>query len=74
MKRTEIATIILIASISVLIAYVVTQSALGGIKNENVKVKTIERIDSSFEKPSESIFNANAINPTVEVQISNDGS
>lgn len=71
MKKTEIATIVLIASISVIVAYFITQSLLGGITNESVKVKTIDRIDSTFEQPSKDVFNDDAINPTVEVQINN---
>lgn len=69
MKRTELVMIVLIASISVLVAYFVAQSVLGGQSNESVNVKTIEKIDSSFQEPDETIFNENAINPAVEVQI-----
>jgi hypothetical protein len=71
MKKAELATIVLIASISVLVAYLVTQSLLGGITNESVKIKTIDRIESAFEPPSKDVFNEDAINPTVEVQINN---
>ena len=71
MKKTEVATIVLIASISVIVAYFITQSLLGGVTNESVKVKTIDRIDSTFEQPSKDVFNDGAINPTIEVQIKN---
>lgn len=74
MKKTELATIVLIASISMIIAYLTTQSLLGSVTTESVKVKTIDSIGSSFEEPSKDIFNSNAINPTVEVQITNNGS
>lgn len=74
MKKTELATIVLIALISILVAYFVTQSVLGGASNESVKVKSIDRIESTFQDPSTTIFNAQAINPTVEVKITNNGS
>lgn len=70
MKRTELAMIVLIASVSVLVAYFLAQSVLGGQTNESVNVKTIEKINAEFQQPDESIFNAEAINPAVEVQIS----
>lgn len=71
MKKTELAMIAFIASVSILVAYFLAQSVLGGQVNESVKVKTIEKIDSNFQKPDEAIFNSEAINPAVEVQINN---
>ena len=70
MKSTDIAMIILIASISVGIAYGVV-SAIPGLKQSNtaVNVKTIEAYSSSVEDPSTQVFNRDAINPTVDVTI-----
>lgn len=62
--------IILIASGSILISYfIATATPLGSAIEEPVNVKTIERIDTSVSDPDEKIFNSNAINPSVEVQI-----
>lgn len=69
MKKTDIAMIILIATVSVLIAFFVTRSLLGTSATESVKVKTIESIDATVQEPDTSIFNSDAINPAVEVQI-----
>jgi flagellar basal body-associated protein FliL len=69
MKKTDIAMIILIASISILIAFFVTRSLFGSSANEPVNVKTIERIDPTLSEVNPSVFNSNAINPAVEVQI-----
>lgn len=69
MKKTDIAMIILIASVSVLLAFFVAKSIFGDTYNGNVKVKTIDKIDSSIVAPSPDIFNKNAINPAVQVQI-----
>jgi len=60
MKKTDIAMIILIASVSILIAYFVANSIFGNVSKDSVKVKTIDSIN----------FNTNAINPAIEVQIS----
>ncbi len=70
MKKSDIAMIILIASISVLIAYFVASGIFGGSANTTQTIKTIDPIDSKIVEPDPAIFNSNAINPSVEVQIS----
>jgi hypothetical protein len=74
MKKSDIAMIILIASISVLVAYFVAKAIVGDVQNESVKVKTAEVIDTKVVQPDTSVFNSNAINPTVEVIIGGDKS
>jgi hypothetical protein len=69
MKKTDIAMIILIASVSVLIAFFVTRSIFGDSANQPVTIKTIEKINPTLGEVDPSIFNENAINPAVEVQI-----
>lgn len=69
MKNSDIATLILIASASMLIAYFVTDGLIGKPANESVKVKTIDSISAEIQEPDENIFNKDAINPTVEVVI-----
>ncbi|MFZ3009441.1 MAG: hypothetical protein WA030_00250 [Candidatus Microsaccharimonas sp.] len=69
MKRTDIALIVLIAGLSAGIAYVVGNSIFGNINETGANVQTIDPITSKVEEPSEAIFNDNAINPSVEVQV-----
>jgi hypothetical protein len=71
MKNSDIAAIIVIASISVLIAYFVADAVIGKPSNDSVKVKTIAPISADVQTPDNSIFNKDAINPTVEVVIGN---
>jgi hypothetical protein len=71
MKKSDIAMIILIASISILIAYFGAKAIIGDVGNQSVKVKTVDKITTDVEQPDTSIFNSNAINPTVEVIIGN---
>lgn len=70
MKKTDIAMIVLIASVSVIGAYFATSTffptASGG---QNQTVKTIEVITSDVAEPDPAVFNENAINPAVEVQV-----
>ena len=73
MKKTDIAAILLIAIVSVLGAFFITRTFFGGVANESAKVQTIEAINADITEPDPAIFNANAINPAVEVQINTDG-
>ena len=69
MKKTDIAMIILIATVSVGIAYFAANSFFGSMSKESVKVKTIDAITSKVEPPDNRIFNDSAINPSVEITI-----
>lgn len=69
MKKSDIAMIILIASISVLVAYFVAKAIIGDTQNQSVKVKTVDSISTDIAQPDTSVFNSNAINPTVQVII-----
>ncbi|HEU5121807.1 MAG TPA: hypothetical protein VFT59_03095 [Candidatus Saccharimonadales bacterium] len=71
MKKSDIAMIILIASISVLIAYFIAKAIIGDVGNQSAKVKTTEEITTEITEPDPTVFNENAINPTVEVIIGN---
>ncbi len=70
MKSTDIAMIVLVAAVSVGVAFGLV-SAIPALKvsNEPVKVKTIEAYSSEIIAPNEAIFNKDAINPTVDVTI-----
>lgn len=69
MKRSEIALIIFVAGLSVIVAYFVANALIGKPSAKDARVRTIAPISSTIEKPDSSIFNKDAINPTVEVNI-----
>ena len=69
MKKTDFAMIVLIASISIIGAFFATSTLFGDMSGDNLKVKTIESITSDITEPNPAIFNENAINPVVEVQV-----
>ena len=73
MKRTDIAMILFIASISVLGSYFIAKTVIGDTQNEAVTVKTAEAISDEVDAPDERIFNKDAVNPTVEVYIGGEG-
>lgn len=70
MKKSDIAMIILIASVSVMIAFAVA-SNLSFLKldEKGVEIDTIEKISSEVAKPDSEVFNSEAINPTVKTVI-----
>ena len=71
MKKTDIAMIVLIASMSMLLAYFIGKAVVGDVNEEAVQVKTIAPIETEVTEPDETVFNDDAINPTVEVIIGN---
>jgi hypothetical protein len=69
MKRTDIATIATIALISMGAAYLLATAIIGKPTASSVKVKTVDPITSAVTPPDKTVFNKDAINPTVEVII-----
>ncbi len=69
MKKTDIATIILIASISALVAWFSANAVIGEPKQSALKIKTADTISAEVEAPDKRIFKAEAVNPTVERSI-----
>lgn len=76
MKRSEIAMIILIASISMMVAFTIANN-IPQLKpsDEGVEVQKADAISSEInDKPSSDVFNRDALNPTVQTVIGGNGS
>lgn len=74
MKKSDIAMIILIASLSVMVAFAVANSLpFLKVDRAGAKVQTIEEIDSGITDPDPTVFNNNAINPTIRSVIGGGG-
>ena len=71
MKKTDIVTIATIAFISMVAAYLLATTLIGKPTASSVRVKTIDPITSAVTPPDKTVFNKDAINPTVEVIIGN---
>ncbi len=69
MKKNDFAALILIGSVSLLVAWFTANALIGEPKKEAQKVKTVEAISDQVETPDKRIFNKQAINPTVERSI-----
>jgi cyclophilin family peptidyl-prolyl cis-trans isomerase len=69
MKKTDITLVVMIATISVVTTFFVARAIFGDVYDGKATVKTIESISSNVEEPSTDVFNKDAINPSVRVQI-----
>lgn len=71
MKKTDIAMIILIASVGVLVSYLVAQSipALQYDKERTEQVVSADEVSPELAEVDKRVFNDKAINPTVEIII-----
>ena len=74
MKKTDIAMIILIAGVGILVAYFIAVNIpFLKIPEQGVEVQTVDSIGAEISEPSKSVFNAEAINPTVEIVVGGNG-
>ena len=71
MKKNDIALIVLIVSISLVGTYFIAKAIIGEPKNSAVSAEVVEPISADIVQPSNKIFNKDAINPTVNIQIGN---
>jgi len=69
-KRSDIYSLILIAGIGTLAAFLACNALLGDPNKASVEFKTVSTVlTSDLAEPNEEIFNGTAINPTIEVYV-----
>ncbi len=74
MKKSDIAMIILIASMCALIAFLVAgQLPFLKVDSKGVAVPHTEKIEAQVDEPDTAVFNKDAINPTVQTVIGGSG-
>ena len=71
MKQSDIITIVLITMIGTIAAGFAVNAILGNPDDASETWKTIKVVDSDLVEPNPSTFNADAVNPTVEVYVGN---
>ena len=72
MKKSDIAMIVLIASVSMMVAYsVANQLPFLKPPEKGETVKVTEKITADIKDPDAAIFNTNAINPSAQTVIGN---
>jgi hypothetical protein len=73
MRKNDIALLILIVSLTLVISFLVVKALFGEPTQQGVSVEKVEHISGEIKAPSKEIFNKNALNPTVVIQIGNPG-
>jgi|JRYG01.1.fsa_nt_gb hypothetical protein len=69
MKKNDIATLVLIISISFMIAWFTASAIIPAPKKEDQKVDDVVKIESDVAERDKRIFNPEAINPTIDRSI-----
>ena len=69
MKNSDIALVILVATISVIVSYFVCNAIMGDANEKTAEISYIQRIGVGIENPSEDDFSVYRVNPTVDVWI-----
>lgn len=70
MKKTDLALIIIIVTISAGLSYWIASMTIGQSSDQPIVVRTVEGIQTDNITVDETVFAKNAINPTVEATIS----
>lgn len=70
MKQKDIALIIVIVAVSGIFSFIVGRMLFSSPKDRQEKVEVVEAITTTFPSPDSKYFNANSINPTRIIQIS----
>lgn len=69
MKRSDMALLVLIASITLVISFLLVKALFGEPEAAQTSVEKVDPISANLDKPPTSVFNEDAINPTVVIQI-----
>ena len=68
-KQSDVFTIIISASVGMVAAFIIGNMVFGDPNMEKVTYKDVEKISTNIVEPDPELFNAYAINPTVEVEV-----
>jgi len=71
MKKNDIALIVLVVSLSLTASYFVLKAFIGEPSGNTQTIEKVEPISAELQEPSDKIFNKNAIDPTVVIEIGN---
>lgn len=69
MRRNDIAVIVLIVSVSLLVSYFTLSAIVGQPGAQRQSVEVVEPISAELMEPSKKVFNDEAIDPTVVIEI-----
>jgi hypothetical protein len=71
MKQKDIAMIIVVAFVSGVLSFFLSGKIFVTPENRQQEVEVVDKLSSNFELPDSRFFNAESINPTVDVQLDN---
>lgn len=71
MKRSDYALLALIVSLTLVISFLVVKAIFGEAQNNSTSVEKAAPVSASITQPDPHVFNHDAINPTVVIQIGN---
>ena len=69
MKQSDIITAGMIAIVGVVVSILLCNMLLGDPNEYSVSFSTVSEVSNSLDEPNTEVFNAQAINPTVEVYV-----
>lgn len=68
MKQQDIATVLIIVFIAGIFSFIISSKFITP-SSEKLTAETVSAITSEFPLPDKSVFNSDAVNPTVRIQI-----
>lgn len=71
MKKNDIALLVLVVSLTLVASYFILKAIIGDPSQNTQSVERVEPISAELPEPSKAIFNDQAIDPTVVIQIGN---
>lgn len=69
MKRKDIATIVVIAIVSAVVAFTLSKLFFGTTGDKAQRAEVVDAVSTEFKQPDPRYFNANAVNPTQMIRI-----
>ncbi len=72
MKQKDIALIIIIAALSGIVSFFVSNKVFVTPTNRQQKVEVVDRIDASFTTPDKKYFNSSSIDAAPNTQLGSD--
>ena len=72
MKQKDVALIIVIAFISAVVSFLVSNKLFVTPSNRQQQVEVVDPINDSFQSPDKKYFNANSVDPAPTSQVGTD--
>jgi hypothetical protein len=69
MKQKDISVIIIVAGVSALFSFILSNALFGSPQNRQEKVETVDVITAEFTEPDKRYFNNESVNPTLLIEI-----